>query len=620
MQRGQAVSKGRIAAVAWLVAAVAAPAVPDGRVPVQAQAGPVTEAHAVLVGLDGQPVGVAALVQVRDRVRVDVEASGLKPGFHGFHVHATGKCDPAAEMPFSSAGGHLGAEAIAIHSGHAGDLPPLYAGPDGRARARATTDRLDLDDLLEGDGAAVMVHALPDNFANIPSSRYRPEGGGVGAVPDSTTNATGDAGGRVACGVVTAGRAPFPGGYFLVASDGGVFSYGAAGFFGSRGGQALNRPITGLAATPGGDGYFLVATDGGIFTYGTAAFAGSTGDMALNAPIVGMAAVPVEAEASLLDDRGITIGSVRLAQGADDVRVQVAVRDLGAGFHGFHVHTKGVCDPAAGFSTAEGHLVGPEGAGHSDHAGDLPSLLADVRGNAFADLRTNRFRLADLLDQDGAAFMIHAGRDNFAHIPTDRYDPDPDEMTRATGDAGAREACGVVEGNADGKPRTGYWLVASDGGVFTFGDAAFLGSAGNVKLNRPIVGMAPTPSGDGYWLVADDGGIFNYGDAPFTGSAGDLELNRQIVGMAATPSGQGYWLVAEDGGVFTFGDAVLHGTMGGVPLNSPVVGMSATASGEGYWLFAADGGVFAFGDARFEGSAGGTRLNRPVVGGAARPG
>jgi hypothetical protein len=80
----------------------------------------------------------------------------------------------------------------------------------------------------------------------------------------------------------------------------------------------------------------------------------------------------------------------------------------------------------------------------------------------------------------------------------------------------------------------GYWLVASDGGIFSYGDAQFYGSRGGQALNKPIVGMASTPDGKGYWFVASDGGIFNYGDAGFFGSAGSLPLNKPIVGMAAT--------------------------------------------------------------------------------------
>jgi len=165
----------------------------------------------------------------------------------------------------------------------------------------------------------------------------------------------------------------------------------------------------------------------------------------------------------------------------------------------------------------------------------------------------------------------------------------------------------------------GYWMAASDGGVFAFGLAEFFGSMGGTRLNRPIVGMAPTPSGRGYWLVASDGGVFAFGDAPFLGSTGAMPLNHPIVAMASTPSGRGYWLVASDGGVFAFGDAPFVGSMGAIPLTSPVVGVAGSPSGRGYWLVAADGGVFSFGDAAFQGSTGSMRLNRPVVAMASTP-
>jgi hypothetical protein len=83
-----------------------------------------------------------------------------------------------------------------------------------------------------------------------------------------------------------------------------------------------------------------------------------------------------------------------------------------------------------------------------------------------------------------------------------------------------------------------------------------MGSAGGVRLNQPIVGMDATPDGGGYWLVASDGGIFPFGDAAGFGSTGGTRLNQAIVGMDATPDGGGYWLVAADGGVFRFGDGV----------------------------------------------------------------
>jgi len=160
----------------------------------------------------------------------------------------------------------------------------------------------------------------------------------------------------------------------------------------------------------------------------------------------------------------------------------------------------------------------------------------------------------------------------------------------------------------------GYRFVASDGGIFSFGDAPFKGSAGGSKLNKPIVGMAGSPSNLGYWLVASDGGIFSYGDAKFHGSTGDIKLNSPIVGMAAHPTGEGYWFVAADGGIFSFGRSKFHGSMGGSPLAKPIVGMAATPSGNGYWLVASDGGIFSYGDAKFHGSTGAIKLNKPIVG------
>ena len=158
----------------------------------------------------------------------------------------------------------------------------------------------------------------------------------------------------------------------------------------------------------------------------------------------------------------------------------------------------------------------------------------------------------------------------------------------------------------------GYYMVASDGGVFTFGGAPFYGSTGSMRLNAPVVGMAVDPQTGGYWLVASDGGIFNF-NAPFYGSEGGTHLNKPIVGMAATPEG-GYYLVASDGGIFNFGPgSVFYGSEGGTPLNEPIVGM-ATAQNGGYYMVASDGGIFNFGPgAPYLGSAVGRGL-APVVG------
>jgi hypothetical protein len=171
------------------------------------------------------------------------------------------------------------------------------------------------------------------------------------------------------------------------------------------------------------------------------------------------------------------------------------------------------------------------------------------------------------------------------------------------------KAVGIAS-TADGQ---GYWLVASDGGVFAFGTAPFYGSMGGRHLAAPIVGIASTPDGHGYWLVASDGGLFAFGDAGFHGSMGGHPLAKPVVGMAPTPDGGGYWEVASDGGVFAFGDAPYLGSMGGTALFRPVVAMAATPDGHGYWMTASDGGIFAFGDAPFRGSTGGEALAAPIV-------
>jgi hypothetical protein len=164
-----------------------------------------------------------------------------------------------------------------------------------------------------------------------------------------------------------------------------------------------------------------------------------------------------------------------------------------------------------------------------------------------------------------------------------------------------------------------YWLVATDGGIFSFGGAPYFGSTGNIKLNKPIVGMASTHDGGGYWLVASDGGIFSFGDATFMGSTGAIKLNKPIIGMAVTPDGGGYWLIASDGGIFSFGDAKFFGSTGAIALNKPIVGMAPTPDGGGYWLVASDGGIFSFGDAKFWGSTGAIVLNKPIIGMIAGP-
>ncbi|MEU7939798.1 superoxide dismutase family protein [Microbispora bryophytorum] len=163
------------------------------------------------------------------------------------------------------------------------------------------------------------------------------------------------------------------------------------------------------------------------------------------------------ATAVIKNTAGRVFGTVRVERyDTKKSRVSVSVRGLAPGFHGFHVHSTGVCDArsvdratGSAFSSAGSHL-GP--GTHGDGAGDMPPLLVAADGTASASFVTDRFTLEQLGDANGSAFMVHAGPDNFAHIP-DRYfhRPDatgatgPDETTRKTGDAGARIGCGVVK-------------------------------------------------------------------------------------------------------------------------------------------------------------------------------
>jgi hypothetical protein len=163
----------------------------------------------------------------------------------------------------------------------------------------------------------------------------------------------------------------------------------------------------------------------------------------------------------------------------------------------------------------------------------------------------------------------------------------------------------------------GYWLVGSDGGIFTFGSAQFYGSTAALNLQRPVVGMTPTGNRSGYWLVASDGGIFSFGNANYFGSIPGLgiapagasgtakKLNAPVVGMVPSADDGGYFMVASDGGVFAFGDAKFEGSCPGIGgCSGPAVAVVPDASGNGYWLVTATGNVYTFGDASYYGAPG----------------
>ena len=158
---------------------------------------------------DGTEVATADIDFANGYATVTVQTTApgeLAPGFHGLHIHSVGKCEANSVAPtggapadFNSAGGHFQA---AGHSSHpaSGDLSSLQVREDGSAMLVTTTNAFTAEDLLGGAKTAIIIHEKADNFANIPPERYQQVNGAP--PPDETTLATGDAGKRVACGVI----------------------------------------------------------------------------------------------------------------------------------------------------------------------------------------------------------------------------------------------------------------------------------------------------------------------------------------------------------------------------------------------------------------------------------
>jgi Cu-Zn family superoxide dismutase len=161
-------------------------------------------ARAIIKDTKGANVGELRIDEDNGHPKLTITALGLPPGFHGFHIHAKGVCDPrskdpATGGPFFSAGPHFNLHRNR-HPNHSGDLPDLLIGSDGKGGATIEADRFQVNQLFDRDGSAIVIHALPDNKANIPK-RFSHEGGGTG--PDAESLKAGDSGARIACGVIT---------------------------------------------------------------------------------------------------------------------------------------------------------------------------------------------------------------------------------------------------------------------------------------------------------------------------------------------------------------------------------------------------------------------------------
>ena len=165
-----------------------------------------------LKGPDGVQIATAKFDFSNGYATITLATSGaghLAPGFHGVHIHKVGKCEANSTAPtggapgdFLSAGGHFQAPGNSAEPA-SGDLTSLEVRKDGVGMLVTTTDAFTMDDLLSGEKTAIIIHADADNFANIPPDRYKQTNGTPG--PDQITMTTGDAGKRVACGVIGAG-------------------------------------------------------------------------------------------------------------------------------------------------------------------------------------------------------------------------------------------------------------------------------------------------------------------------------------------------------------------------------------------------------------------------------
>ena len=270
---------------------------------------------------------------------------------------------------------------------------------------------------------------------------------------------------------------------------------------------APSRPSTTTNLTSGA--YRLVGSDGGVFAFGGASFDGSMGGKPLNRPAVGMASTP--------DGRGYWL-----------VAADGGIFAFGdAGFYGSMGGTR-LAAPIVGM------VASNDGRGYWLVAADGGSSPSATPGSTVRWGHTSQ-----------CARRGHGG--------------EPHRQRLLVG-------------------RSRWWGLLFRLLVHRY---EFDGSMGGKPLNRPIVGMTSTADGQGYWLVAADGGIFAFGDAAFDGSMGGKPLSRPIVGMTSTADGQGYWLVAADGGIFAFGDAAYEGSMGGTHLAAPITGLALSGATTG---------------------------------------
>jgi hypothetical protein len=244
-------------------------------------------------------------------------------------------------------------------------------------------------------------------------------------------------------------------GLWLAGSDGGVFSYGAAGFDGSTAGRWLNKPIAGMAATPNGEGYWLAASDGGIFNYGRAGFYGSTGGLHLNRPIVAIASTP--------DGKGYWLA-------ASDGGI------FSFGDAAFYGSTGGwrLNQPIAAMAST------PDGKGYWLVASDGGIFnYGDARfyGSTGAMALSSPITAMAPTPNGKGYWLVSSAGAVYAYGDAGFY---------GSG-VGPTMSVVAIAATSDG---LGYWLVTSNGAVFPYGDATTLGSTAGMSLAKPVVAAA----------------------------------------------------------------------------------------------------------------------------------
>ncbi|MBW3667733.1 MAG: CAP domain-containing protein [Actinobacteria bacterium] len=251
--------------------------------------------------------------------------------------------------------------------------------------------------------------------------------------------------------------APGTGGYWLQARDGGIFAFGDVAFHGSMGGQPLNRPVVGIAATPRRDGYWMVASDGGMFSFGSARFMGSMGGQSLNQPVIAMAARPqgdgywlVAADGGMFSFGAAPFRGSMGGQRINRPIVGMAATASGNGY--WQVASDGGI-----FAFGDAPYLGSMGGQPLNRP--IVGMAATASGRGYW-----------LVASDGGIFAFGDAR--------------------FFGSTGGHRLNSPIIGMARSLSGNGYWLTAADGGVFAYGDAGYRGSTGGMRLNQPIVAAA----------------------------------------------------------------------------------------------------------------------------------